>query len=121
MEELLPFIDIAICSDDFRPPGCRDEKDVLEFLDGRGIRRVAITRGAAAICFADHHKRGAISWKRLGRWIRLAPAISFMAPSAITFAWAQTFARFSAAAARVATFSCRYLGTRSWMKNFPRE
>lgn len=121
MEELLPFIDIAICSDDFRPPGCRDEKDVLEFLDGRGIRRVAITRGAAAICFADHHKRGAISVEKIRPVDTLGAGDIFHGAFCYYFCLGADFRQALAAAARVATFSCRYLGTRSWMKNFPRE
>ena len=65
MDELLPSIDIAICSDDFRPPGCRDDSDVLEFLAGRGIRQVAITRGAAPVTYLDNRKHGKIPVERV--------------------------------------------------------
>src|SRR5208283_6239528 len=51
MAELLLAIDIAICSDGYRPPSCRDNGDSLEFLAGQGIRQVAITRGAAPIIY----------------------------------------------------------------------
>ena len=76
----------------FWPPGCRDEKDVLEFLDGGNCgwrSRAALRLFALPITISAAPSR----WKRLGRWIRLAPAISFMAPSAITFASGGTFAR----------------------------
>lgn len=65
MDELLPSIDIAICSDDFRPPGCRDDSDVLEFLAGQGIGQVAITRGAAPVIYLDNRKHGKIPVQRV--------------------------------------------------------
>jgi sugar/nucleoside kinase (ribokinase family) len=34
---LLPFVDTAICSNDFRPPDVRRE-DILEFLQAQGVR-----------------------------------------------------------------------------------
>src|SRR5579883_1144516 len=58
MAGLLPFIDIAICSDDYRPPGCSSAADVLRFLAARGIPQVAITRGAGPIRFLDHGESG---------------------------------------------------------------
>jgi pfkB family carbohydrate kinase len=65
MAELLPLIDIAICSDDFRPPGCRDEADAVEFIAGPGIRQLAITRGAAPIIYLDNRRRGTVSIERV--------------------------------------------------------
>ena len=61
MSELLRFVDIAICSEDYRPPGCRDVKDVFEFLgragdsadrDNKRCRRDPICRSSASSTIA---------------------------------------------------------------------
>ena len=44
LEELLPLVDYAICSDDFYPPGCTDKAAVIDHLRGHGLARIAITR-----------------------------------------------------------------------------
>ena len=51
-ERLLKFVSIAICSADFRPPGCTNENEAFEYLRGTGVKQIAITRGAHPICFA---------------------------------------------------------------------
>ncbi len=121
MADLLPFIDIAICSDDYRPSGCRNENEVLEFLAGWGISRVAITRGAGPIRFADHLKRGTIAVEKIRAVDTLGAGDIFHGAFCYYSSLGQDFRQALAAAARVATFSCRYLGTRSWMKTFPRR
>ncbi len=45
LDELLPLVDIAICSSDFAPPGGAPPSSLLD----RGVRRVAITRGPEPI------------------------------------------------------------------------
>ena len=119
MNELLRFVDIAICSDDFRPPGCRDVDDVLEFLGEQGIRNIAITRGAGAIRFIDYAERGKIAVERIRPIDTLAAGDIFH--GAFCYYACQpnpNFCEALSAAARVATFSCRYPGTRSWMESF---
>ena len=119
MQKLLRFVDIAICSDDYRPPGCRDRKDVLEFLQAQNIRQVAITCGQSPIRFVDHGRHGRIAIDRirptdtLGAGDILHGAFCYYAcQSDASFRDALT------AAARVASFSCRFPGTRQWMRAF---
>ena len=119
MVELLPFVDIAICSDDFRPPGCRDIDDVFEFLAGRGIGKIAITRGASGIRFVDHVERGKIAVEKIRPVDTLGAGDIFH--GAFCYYACQPGSSFRdalAAAARVASVSCRYPGTRSWMETF---
>lgn len=116
MFELLPFIDIAICSDDYRPPGCRDSKEVFEYLRAQNIRQVAITCGALPVRLVDYGRRGKFFVEMvapvdtLGAGDILHGAFCYYAslPGA-------TFREAMIKAARVASFSCRYPGTRSWM------
>ncbi|HUI84551.1 MAG TPA: PfkB family carbohydrate kinase [Candidatus Binatia bacterium] len=120
MDELLRFLDIVICSADFRPPGCRSEADVLDFLSERKIPRIAITRGASPLRFLDRGKRGEIPVEKV------RPADTLGAGDIFHGAFCYyicrpgySFRDSLKAAARVAAFSCRYLGTRSWMEAFP--
>lgn len=122
MSELLRFVDIAICSDDYRPPGCRDTKDVVGFLGARGIRRVAITRGGRSIQFIDHERRGTIGIAKIRAVDTLGAGDIFH--GAFCYYISQPGCEFCdalSAAARVAGFSCRYFGTRLWMERFARR
>jgi sugar/nucleoside kinase (ribokinase family) len=119
MAELMPSTDIAICSDDFRPPVCRDDSDTLEFLADQGIRQVAITRGAAPVIYLDNGKRGMIPIERvrvidmLGAGDIFHGAFCYRAS-----AMGQSFRDSLAFAAHVATVSCLHPGTRLWMEAF---
>jgi sugar/nucleoside kinase (ribokinase family) len=121
MAGLLPHVDIAICSDDFRPPACQDDMDVLEFLAGQGISRVAITRGAAPISYVEEGTAGEIPIKQVHAIDTLGAGDIFH--GAFCYSACQpghAFVDSLAFAARVATFSCQYLGTRLWMDAFSR-
>lgn len=119
MEALLPCVDIAICSDDFRPPDCRDDKDALEFLVRAGIARVAITRGEAPIHYCEDGVAGEIPVEQvlardtLGAGDIFHGAFCFWVCNGHTFTDALKFA------AQLATFSCRHIGTRTWIGTFP--
>jgi len=121
MSELLPLVDIAICSDDYRPPGCRDSKQVFEYLGAKNVRQVAITGGKSPVLLADYGRRGRFAVEMvapvdtLGAGDILHGAFCYYA----TLPYA-TFRESMIKAARVASFSCRYPGTRSWMTFYPR-
>jgi len=121
MPKLLPFLDTVICSGDFRPPGCRSDKDVFEFLAERRIRRIAITHGGSSIQFVEGGRRGEVVVRRI------RPVDTLGAGDILHGAYCYYACRPGAkfrdtlvAAARLATFSCRYVGTRSWMRKYPR-
>lgn len=42
-EDLLPFIDVAVCSADFRPPGTSTPADTLRFLREHDVARSAVS------------------------------------------------------------------------------
>ncbi len=121
MDRLLPHIAIAICSDDYRPPGCRDVEDVLDFLGERGIGRIAITRGGSATRFLDRDEKGTMPVCKIRAVDTLGAGDVFH--GAFCYYISQPGYNFRdalSAAARVASFSCRYPGTRSWMEKFRR-
>lgn len=121
MDRLLPNIDIAICSEDYRPPGCRDTEDVFEFLISRGVRQIAITRGRGGVRFVDQQHRGRIAVPKIRAVDTLGAGDIFH--GAFCYYISQPGYQFHdalSAAARAATFSCRFSGTRSWMENVSR-
>ncbi len=121
MAELLRFVDIAICSDDYRPPGCRNIDDVLEFFAARGIRQAAITRGASGIRFLDGGERGTIAVEKIRAVDTLGAGDIFHGGFCYYAAQPDySFRDALAAAARAATFSCRSPGTRLWMEKVSR-
>jgi len=120
MAELLPLVDIAVCSDDFHPPGCRDEIDALEFLAARGIPKVAITRGAAPIMYLDNRNRGKIPVDRVRPTDTLGAGDIFHGAFCYyACKQEQSFRDCLRFASQVATFSCLHRGTRLWMQAFP--
>ena len=57
LDDLLPFIDYAICSEQFLPPSCSSYRDVFEYLLSFGIKYAAITRGEKPIiCSVNGHE-----------------------------------------------------------------
>jgi len=121
MADLLPFVDIAIVSDDYRPPGCRTIDDLFEFLRTQSIRQIAITRGASAVRYLDERRRGFIPVENVRPKDTLGAGDIFH--GAFCYYMCQPGCAFRDAlkqATRVATFSCRYPGTREWMNAFPR-
>lgn len=119
MAKLLPFLDTVICSGDFRPPGCSSEKDVFQFLIARGVRRIAITRGAASVRYFDGGEFGETRVRKIRAVDTLGAGDVFHgAYCYYACQQATTFGDALALASRVASFSTRYEGTRSWMSHF---
>ena len=119
MDELLPQVDVAICSDTFRPPGCVDDEATLTDLRRRGVGRSAITRGAGSILYCDGDERGEIAVPSMQAMDTLGAGDIFH--GAFCYAACRSGVNFREAlafAARVATFSCGYPGTRQWMREY---
>jgi sugar/nucleoside kinase (ribokinase family) len=120
MAKLLGFVDTVICSGDFRPPECKSADDVFGFMARRRIQRVAITRGQSSIRYVEGDKHGEIAMRKVRPVDTLGAGDIFHGAYCYFAAGGSSFREASAAAARVATFSCRYRGTRSWMSEFER-
>lgn len=73
-EDLLPFIDVAVCSADFHPPGTSTPADTLRFLRGRGVAWAAVSgertpsSGRARAARARWTCR---RWRWRTRWVRV--------------------------------------------------
>jgi sugar/nucleoside kinase (ribokinase family) len=120
--ELLPHLDTVICSADFRPPGRRSEEDTFAYLSSRKIPRIAITRGGSSIRFVNGEERGEIRVPRI-RAVDTLGAGDIFHGAFCYYACdpRRSFRESLEAAMKVATFSCKYTGTRSWMQAFRRK
>lgn len=116
-EELLKNVNTAICSADFLPPGCKSRDEVLQFLKDRGVVNVAITNGAEPIQFVSGPSSGTLSVPQvdvvdtMGAGDILHGAWCYFASTG------RGFIESLAEAAKIASESCRYAGTREWMKH----
>ncbi len=113
-EDLLKSVDTVICSADFMPPRCGGEGDVFDYLKARGVKNIAMTRGADPIRFSFGNSAGTVRVPRV-------KAIDTMGAGDIfhgAFCYYASIERgFDAAlgnAAKIAAESCRFRGTRAW-------
>ncbi|MFD7843019.1 PfkB family carbohydrate kinase [Nocardia sp. NPDC059764] len=118
--ELLPIVDIAICSSAFTPPGVAADStdEVFDHLHAVGPALVAVTGGGGPIRYSTPGGRGEIR-------VPAEPAIDTLGAGDILHGafchFHERGADFPAAlreAAVVASASCRYVGTREWMRHF---
>jgi sugar/nucleoside kinase (ribokinase family) len=113
MERLLSFVDIAICSEQFRVPDEGDEEGVLAYLARQGVRCRAITHGERPILYATAEGNGEIAIEpvevvdTLGAGDILHGAFCYYATEGNSFVPALL------QASRVATRSCQTFGTRA--------
>ncbi len=117
MEDLLPMVDVAVCSAAFFPPRTGTHEEVLDDLQERGIDRVAVTRGGEPILYRDGADTGTVAAgsgpvvDTLGAGDVLHGALCWY------LAQGRPFADALAEASVVATRSCLSFGTRAWMED----
>ncbi|MGF7139252.1 PfkB family carbohydrate kinase [Roseimarinus sediminis] len=111
LSELLPYVNIAICSANFMPPACSNIDDAFSFTLNKGVQLVAVSRGGESIVSTE----GEIAVEKvdaidsLGAGDVLHGAFCWFSDTNVDFKQALS------KAAEVASFSSCYKGTRSWM------
>ncbi len=116
LEVLFPFIDVAICSNDFLPPGCDDEHDVLQYLQNNGIQRAAVSRGGKSVLAIEENNTGEIPVKNVTPKDTLG-AGDILHGCFCHYYLHQDFCKSLEKAALQATESVKHHGTRAWMKD----
>jgi sugar/nucleoside kinase (ribokinase family) len=116
--DLLPFIDVAICSEDFLPPGISASEEVMQYLSASGIRMIAITRGSQPIRWSSGNRRGEISIRSIQPKDTLGAGDIFHGAFCWAYVGGYEFPRALEFASEVATESCMYFGARTWMQSF---
>ncbi len=120
-DALLPFIDVAVCSADFRPPGTASPADVLGYLHGRGVRWAAVSRGAETVLWSGPDGTGEVRVPAtrvvdtLGAGDVLHGALTHHLATHCGPTPAHPFPQALAYASDVASQSCASFGTRAWM------
>jgi sugar/nucleoside kinase (ribokinase family) len=114
--QLLPWIDVAICSSNFIPPGCNTTDDVFACLNRWGGAASAISRGHKSLLFQDGKQSGEIEIQEI------LAADTLGAGDFLHGAFCYFYSRnnsFEAALRQASVFAsetCRYKGTRIWQE-----
>jgi sugar/nucleoside kinase (ribokinase family) len=116
-DELLGFADTAICSNDFKPPGCANEDEVIDYLIGRGVANIAITKGAHPIRFQSDAASGSVRVPLIEPVDTMGAGDIFHGAFCYFSSNGTGFAEALAEAAKIAAESCRFKGTREWMRH----
>lgn len=117
---LLPWVDVAVCSADFHPPGTSSPTDTLRFLRQRGVRWTAVTQGGQPIEWAGPDDSGTVEVPSvpvadtLGAGDILHGALTHHLAAQRQLS-AEGFVQALHAAALVASRACTSFGTRTWM------
>ncbi|ABW15275.1 hypothetical protein Franean1_5931 [Parafrankia sp. EAN1pec] len=118
-EQILPFVDVVICSTAFRPPGFDPGADILGLLLRYGPFFVAVTDGPGPIRWATAERRGHVLPPVVAARDTLGAGDVFHG----AFAWMMAHGALATdelvgalgEASRVAARSVQTFGPRSWM------
>nr|WP_078912558.1 PfkB family carbohydrate kinase [Streptomyces sp. NRRL S-646] len=121
-QDLLPFIDVAVCSADFRPPGAGTPTDTLRFLREYGVLWSAVSRGGRSIMWAGPDSSGTVDVPAVrvadtlgaGDVLHGALAHHLAVQGPLT---SEGFVQSLRGAAEVASRACASFGTRAWMQD----
>lgn len=116
LEEILPFIEWAVCSDNFHPPNCYNSDEVFAYLSAAGIANIAITRGEQPILYLSNRSYGSIEVPQIQAADTLGAGDIFHG-AFCHYILQNNFTDSLTAAAKIAADSCKLFGTRAWMNN----
>ncbi|HEY9633151.1 MAG TPA: sugar kinase [Coleofasciculaceae cyanobacterium] len=114
-EKILPFVDYAICSANFYPPGCSSTKDVIAYLAAIGIPHIAITQGEKPIQYLCRGEAGQILIPQINAVDTMGAGDIFHG-AFCHYILQNNFTDALAAAIKIASYSCEFFGTRRWMQ-----
>lgn len=112
---LIDNADIIICSEDFYPPNCNNSNDVIQYLQNRKIKKIAITRGEKNIVFQNNTKRGEVEIENIMVKDTLGAGDFLHGAFCYYYLESKNFELALQKASEVASYSCKYGGTRKWL------
>jgi sugar/nucleoside kinase (ribokinase family) len=115
-EELLRSVDTAICSADFRPPGCTEEASIVEYLRSAGVQQIAITHGADPIRVVARSLAVRMDVPHVAAVDTTGAGDIFHGAFCYFASAGCEFADALRQASKIAAESCCFHGTREWMK-----
>jgi sugar/nucleoside kinase (ribokinase family) len=114
-EEILPFVDYAICSANFYPPDCKNQADVFQYLQSFKIPHIAITHGEKQIEYLTDQTRGFINVPKIQSVDTLGAGDIFHG-AFCHYILQNNFPQSLELASNIAAEACKYFGSRRWMK-----
>jgi len=114
-EQLLNFADVAICSNDFYPPNCNNSDEVFQFILKTKVNKMAITRGGESILFFQY-KRGEIAIEKTEVMDTLGAGDFLHGTFCYYYLQTGSFELAIKKASEKASYSCKFKGTRKWLK-----
>lgn len=120
LEEILPFVDYAICSADFYPPSCRDRAEISTYLIDQKIPYIAITQGEKPIQYWTRTTSGQLEVRQVQPVDTLGAGDIFHG-AFCHYILERDFLAALSGAAEIATLSCQSVGTRSWRDRLQKE
>ncbi|PWI12900.1 sugar kinase [Streptomyces sp. Act143] len=119
-EQLLPSIDVAVCSDAFRPPGTTCAEDVLRFLRAHRVPWAAVSRGGRPLVWEGPDGAGTVDVPdvRVVDTLGAGDVLHGTLAHRVASAGQLTVPGFVGAlgeAAAWASRACASFGTREWM------
>lgn len=121
-QDLLPLIDVAVCSADFHPPGAITPMATLRFLREHGVVWSAVSGGAGPIRWAGPGGEGTVDVPvvevadTLGAGDVLHGALAHQLATRGGSPTSEGFVEALSEAAVVASRACASFGTRAWMQ-----
>jgi sugar/nucleoside kinase (ribokinase family) len=116
LERVLPLIDYAICSENFRPPNCCNTHDIVQYLQGAGVGSISISRGDAPLYAYAGGTSTEVEVKKVNALDTLG-AGDILHGAFCHFISEMSFFESLKRAADVASESCMYRGTRQWIEH----
>lgn len=113
-EEILPFVDYAICSANFYPPNCQNQEEVFAYLANQNIPHIAITQGEKSIKYLSQGKFGNVEVPKINAVDTLGAGDIFHG-AFCHYIFHGEFTEALANAVNIAAHSCEYFGTRQWI------
>lgn len=115
-KELLKYIDIAICSEDFIPPGVINSEDVTAYLLNNGVKKAAITRGEKSIIANEGEVNLLVEIPNAEVIDTLGAGDIFHGAFCYYYAQNNDFIGSLTKASKIASLSCQFRGPRTWME-----
>ncbi|TAE59450.1 MAG: sugar kinase [Nostocales cyanobacterium] len=114
-EEILPFVDYAICSANFYPPNCHNKTEVFNYLQSFKIPHIAITCGEQPIEYISNNNIGLIDVPKI-KTVDTLGAGDIFHGAFCHYILQTNFIDALALASNIAGRACQYFGSRRWME-----
>jgi sugar/nucleoside kinase (ribokinase family) len=118
LAELLYYVDVALCSNDFQPPGVKENGEIIKYMQNKGVKLCAITRGNESILYAEGKVKSEIDTSPVDSVDTLGAGDVFHGAFCYYYSNGFNFTESLKKASYIAGESCKSLGTRQWTDNF---